>query len=133
MVENENDMTHVIFWEDDNTFSDEFETRDEAKAFLAESDRPGHYVAYLEGEREAALDMCLEYNHPLFKRGLSLGEALGHSQAVEEATKAHKMGELKLWLKAMKPKSIKGWRKWEAKYGEDFSDRWKRKDSDALG
>lgn len=125
-MENENDLIHAIFWEDTNSLSEEFGTREEAKIVLAESGRKGHVLGYLSGFREEALEDAIEFNHPLFKRGLNIGESLGHSRAIDEAARAHSMGELKLWLKAMKPKTWKGWKKWNKKYGENFSDRWKR-------
>lgn len=131
-MENEDEMNWAIFWEDNNTFSVEYKVREEAVEALKQSDRPGHISGYLDGHREEALEDAIEFNHPLFKRGLDIGDSFGHSRAIEEAIRAHQMGELELWLEAMRPKTLKGWKKWKKKYGKDFADRWKRKDEDAV-
>jgi hypothetical protein len=121
------DLRVAIFWEDDDSLSGPFETHDDAAGFLSQSDRPGHVIGYREGEREEAIEFAKELNHPLWKRGLDVGESIGHSRAVHEAIRAYEMGELELWLEAMTPKSMEGWHEWEEKHGKNFSDRWKSK------
>lgn len=125
-MDNDN-LNYAIFWEDDETLSEPFESKEAADEFLAESKFVGHVVGYAEGEREKALEHSREYNSPYFEHGLEVGHAIGHSDAVSEALRAHEMGELELWLEAMTPKSMEDWQEWEAQYGKNFSDRWKKK------
>ena len=67
-----------------------------------------------------------ELESPAFLHGLDVGKSFGWNYAWEEAQRAFDMGEIELWLAYYKPKTIEGWREWEAEHGKNFKDRWKR-------
>lgn len=59
------------------------------------------------------------------KAAADLGAATAKHEMILMAQKAYDMGEIELFLEAMRAKSIEEWGEWEDAHGKNFSDRWK--------